>query len=130
MNNIIRTLLQLKFVSHFYHHTINGPNFLQNHEFLGDLYKQYDDWYDDTVERSIGLNLTVDFVDIHTTAVSYFQECTKKEDWVSVLLYLNEYLLSLIEDYVKTNPSQGTIQLLGDIANEVEVFNFKLKGIR
>lgn len=123
----IETLLRyLQFYSHISHNVLGGETFFQDHSFLGELYSTYEDEYDSVVERLIGLGKKVDFPKIHKDAVKDLSAPKSYDECFKSILLSEEELCDSIEEYVK-DASQGTIQLLGDIANRSEMRQYKLK---
>ena len=118
--------------THVCHNMVSGKTFFEDHEFLGLLYSQAEGWYDDLVERSLGLGQEVDLVDVQKKAAAYLGEVkidfSNNEACFQVILKITKELCREIEVCVNSKTlSQGTIQLLGDIANFEEKNIYKLK---
>ena len=125
----IESLLRhLHFYAHISHNVLGGQTFFQDHGFLGDLYGAYEEEYDSVVERLIGLGKNVDLVKIHIDAAKDLSVPKSYDDCFKALLKYEEELCDMIDDHNKEKGvSQGTIQLLGDIANRSEMRQYKLK---
>lgn len=50
--------------AHSAHNQIRGASFFSDHEFLGELYSEYEEAYDSVIEQMIGLNMGVDISQI------------------------------------------------------------------
>lgn len=118
----------LQLYAHAAHNLISGKTFLQDHEFLGSVYKEYESSFDDVIERMIGLGENVSLLKMNSEAVRLLNayKDPKDEKCFEILLKAEELLCEEIESLVK-DKSQGTIQLLGDIANESEKRQYKIK---
>ena len=128
MEKIALVLKYLELYAHQAHNLIKGQTFFADHDFLGEIYKIYSDEYDSVIERSIGLGKPVNIKkvnmlaaaelpnDVNVVIPKCFQEIISNE----------KYLCQLVEQSVK-GASQGTVQLLGDIANKSEMRQYKIQ---
>lgn len=142
MEKVAVLLRFLQFYAHAAHNLCKGTQFLSDHEFLGGLYPTYEAAYDSVVERMIGLGQKPNLASIHKEASSLFAKSDLTgpsfETAIGVLLKTEKTLISTIEKEVLPNPmthphggkdalSQGSVQLLGDIANASEMRQYKMK---
>lgn len=131
MQEIAENLKVLNLYTHLAHNLAKGPSFFADHEFLGDVYEKADDHYDSVVERMIGLDEAPDIQKIIETASSKFSSLPntpKNESFFAVTLQIIEKLKDQIEQYCEQGEcSEGTEQLLGGIADELEVWTYKIK---
>jgi DNA-binding ferritin-like protein len=128
MEKIAFILRYLQLYAHQAHNLVKGPTFFQDHEFLGGLYPVYEAEYDSVIERLIGLGKTVN---IQKTNMLAAKELPQDSSVVGNkcfqhLLESEKYLCQQIEQSVK-GASQGTIQLLGNIADQSEMRQYKLQ---
>lgn len=139
MEKVATVLRFLQFYSHLGHNLVKGDTFFEDHDFLGGLYPVYEAAYDSVVERMIGLGLNPNFDNIHKTASDMLAKAAWRDtkQGLAFILTTEKTLTNLIEKEVTPNPmthphggekplTQGTIQLLGDIANASEVRQYKL----
>lgn len=125
-------LLRTKYLlAHNQHLTVSRIVFLQDHEFLGEIYGKALDHYDSVAERMIGLNNPPNLIQVQEQAVATLKQLptTFKDNTeaLSTLCDLNKHILAKIETVCKMpGISQGTMQLVGGIADEIEVECYKL----
>lgn len=126
---IISRAMQL--YTHNAHNIITGLTFFEDHEVLGDLYPKYEVIYDSLVERMIGLNMSIDLTESQSGAVSVIQRLSLTSDpkqCFTIILQLEEMLSKKVEECLASKPySEGTKQMLGNIADESEARQYKLK---
>lgn len=131
MKEIAILLRLLQLYSHNAHNLVKGSLFLQDHDFLGELYPQYESEYDSIIERMIGLGQSVDLVEVQALAVEQLKSLPSmsqenKESFM-LILDMEKSLCSLVEAMiVGMKPSEGTKQLLGDVCNKSEMRQYKL----
>jgi len=128
MHNTAIILRALQLYAHNAHNLAKGKTFLQDHEFLGELYPAYEGEYDSLVERMIGLGEEPDLNDITKQAADAATANEFKDDdnAFSVLLVTEKELCSSIEKDI-TDASNGTQNLLQTIADNSEMRQYKLK---
>lgn len=131
MNDLIVYLNVLSIYGRLCHNLTTGSNFFQDHEFFGEIYGYSESAYDSVVERSIGLNLTINIQEINLKAASICAKInlgTNNNDKLKGILEIFNTINSTIDKLVKSKTySIGTEQLIGDIANQIEMFQYKLK---
>lgn len=132
MEKIAILLNLLQSYSHNAHNLVKGPLFLQDHDFLGELYEGYQDDYDDVIERAIGLNIPISLNKIRLEAVQMLTKLPESEqenkNYLKNILSLEKNLCQTIEEYLASNPvSEGTKQLLGEICNKSEKRQYKIQ---
>jgi len=132
MEQLAILLKSLNVYSHNAHNLCKGSLFFADHAFLNDVYSQADGHYDDVVERMIGLGQTPDLVKINLMAVdaikSHPQNPPENKVYFQVILSQCEAMCQHIEQLVKTpGMYEGTRQMIGNIADELEMLKYKLK---
>lgn len=112
--------------THFAHNTVKGPTFFSDHKFLGKLYGQYEEFYDATVERMIGLGMKPDFDKITDKAAEYacaFMSDKDADTFFKRIQATNKQICAEIAKCVK-DATDGTQNLLQGFADEVEKTNY------
>lgn len=120
MEELATLLKHMNLYAHNGHNLAKGPLFLQDHSFLSDLYEAYDGHYDDVVERMIGLNMPCDLKQIAVLAASHLDQVGDNKSILLHLLQLEKECCAHIEQLVESGLSQGTINLLADLADKSE----------
>lgn len=135
MLDLAVSLLCLKLYAHKAHHVVAGAMFVPDHEILGEIYSKADSDYDDIIERFIGIH-GADALDEQRVIELAVQKCGKysvkgikenKELLKVCLDSIKEINLKIEGLCKKAGVTQGTIQLIGDIANKNEVLIYKLQ---
>lgn len=128
MKDVAILLRYLQLYAHQAHNLISGPTFFQDHEFLGELYPAYEEDYDAVIERSIGLGKPINIQEVNQSAASSLpaDKGMNPKICFSSILSVEENLCRFIEKIVK-GYSEGTKQMLGNIADKSEVRQYKLK---
>lgn len=128
MHNTAIILRALQLYSHNAHNLAKGKTFLQDHDFLGELYPAYEGEYDSLVERMIGLGEEPDLNDITKQAAdaATANEFKDNDGAFSVLLVTEKELCASIQKDM-TDASDGTQNLLQTIADNSEMRQYKLK---
>jgi len=128
MHNTAIILRALQLYAHNAHNLAKGKTFLEDHEFLGELYGAYEGEYDSLVERMIGLGEEPDLNEITKEAAdaATANEFKDNDNAFSVLLVTEKELCSSIEKDM-TDASNGTQNLLQTIADNSEMRQYKLK---
>lgn len=113
------------------HNLASGPTFLQDHELFAEVYGFAEDSYDVVIERCIGTGVEIDIQSINLRAATACSQVTigdTNEDKFSSVLEIFSQITSIIETLVDTETySFGTEQLIGDIGNQLEVFQYKIQ---
>ena len=132
MKEIAAHLRCMQLMAHAAHNVVSGPLFFSDHSFLGELYSQYETEYDDVVERIIGIGMLPieELVHIQEIAVAKMKSfaLSQKENkmFFLILLDMEKTLCAMIQQPVDGR-SEGTKQLLGNIADLSEQRQYKLK---
>jgi DNA-binding ferritin-like protein len=128
MHNTAIILRALQLYAHNAHNLAKGKTFLQDHEYLGELYSAYEGEYDSLVERMIGVGEEPDLNEITKEAAdaATANEFKDNDNAFSVLLVTEKELCSSIEKDM-TDASNGTQNLLQTIADNSEMRQYKLK---
>lgn len=120
MEELATLLKHMNLFAHNSHNLSRGPLFLQDHAFLSDLYEAYDGHYDSVVERIIGLGQPCNLKQIAVLAASHLEEVGDNKAALSHLYKMENELCSHIEELAKSGVSQGTLNLLADLADKSE----------
>ena len=131
MQELAILLRTVYFLKHNCHNLAKGLSFIADHEFLGDSYEETLGHYDDVIERLIGLGQTPNLVEVQIAAANKLKNIPIKyesnTECFFIILNANKMVLGLIEKLCKEpSISQGTIQLIGGIADKIEIENYKL----
>lgn len=127
--NLASILRFLQLYAHNAHNLLGGPTFFSDHAFLGELYTTYESDYDAVVERTIGFKGTIDLISIQKIAVQQLEktgQCKTFQECFGLCLKWEETLCKTIEKIAKDS-TQGTTNMLADIADRSEMRQFKLK---
>jgi DNA-binding ferritin-like protein len=129
---MLEVLIFLRFkhlLAHILHNYAQGPAFFADHEFLSEFYAQAESQYDSVIERMIGLGIVFDPIKIQEAAVNLLRDIKlpAADNGLELLKAAENELCAEIDELVKSEKlSQGTIQLLGDIANQAEMNLYKI----
>jgi len=123
-----------QFYAHHAHNNVKGILFHSDHEFFGELYPTYEAAYDGCVERYIGtcgkpvdsLRLAGDSLDLLTDLPI---ECGENNHaFYQGILHVERAICTYIESCGKAaGMTEGTRQMLGNLADESEVRQYKIK---
>lgn len=114
----------LNLYSHHAHNLTKGANFFSDHEFLGDLYEFADKSYDSLIERHIGtVSDKVDLIEILKKSSDALSKVD--DDFIPICLKMCEEISEEIDS--AKGFSSGTLNLIQGIADELEVFIYKMK---
>jgi DNA-binding ferritin-like protein len=128
MEETAKILRFMQFYAHEAHNLCSGDTFFSDHDFFGGLYPTYESDYDSVVERMIGLDMKVDINTLNMGAAELLKSAKFKNAKQSfqTLLKTEKLLCKTIEEYLEKY-SEGTKQLLGEICNQSEIRQYKLK---
>ena len=119
MKQVAIALRALQLFAHNAHNLAKGPTFVADHDFLGDLYKEYEDSYDAIVERMIGEGEKIDLTSITEFAADLAGEGSLKDcDAMFTHLCSSEEGLREVLGKAMKGASEGTANLLQDLADE------------
>ena len=135
MKVLVATMFAFRIKAQFYHWNIEGPDFIQYHKFLGDLYEQVDGNIDDVAEhiRALGSYSPGSF--------QRFKELSKikDEDSIPNALEMLNRLLSDIETLhfalndshskAETIQENGTINFLEGLLDQCEKTRWMIRSI-
>lgn len=128
------TLLRAgQFYAHHAHNNVKGLTFSQDHDFFGELYPVYEKGYDGCVERYIGLcGKPIDGIKLVCDGAELVSDLPKdggsdNRAFYQGILHIEKALCSFIQDCIKSPMSEGTKQMLGTLADESEVRQYKIK---
>jgi len=105
------------------HNLATGPSFFADHDALSDFYTAAAFDYDTVVERMIGLGQDVDLPKIPSKAAENIAKLPVSESnnhALELILALEKSLCREVEKEVASSVSEGTKQLIGEIANKSE----------
>jgi len=130
--SVILRCLQL--YAHHAHHIAARVVFSQDHEFLAEIYTKAETDYDNVIERFIGLkgDAALDENKVLASACSKVQalplkDAKENKEMLKVCLDLIKQINAKIETLCKDpKATQGTIQMLGNIADANEILIYKL----
>lgn len=124
----------LQLASHSAHNHCARTVFFQDHEFFAELYGKAEGYYDSITERMIGLGQE-EQLKLQTVIQAVSQKLASapsvgvkenKEFFIYALSQLEESC-KLVDSLCKSGQlSEGTKQLIGGIADEVEVLKYKI----
>lgn len=132
MLQLIILLRTMHLYYHQVHHVVGGPNFFADHAFLDGVYNKTNSWYDSVVERFVGQDNDTNKLDLNhiiyevSELLSEYPINSDPEHLLSQGLTMEKSLCEMIA-LVSPNVSEGTKQLIGDIANESEVRQYLLQ---
>jgi DNA-binding ferritin-like protein len=128
LTNLAIVFRASQLVAHHLHHTVKGVGFLEDHEFLGEVYGAYEQGYDDTIERMLGTGQKVDINTVITAAaaaaknmLSKYPDVTK---WASTVMEIEKHIRAEI-DAAMDQCSAGTQNLLAGFADDSEKRTYK-----
>lgn len=135
MEKIAVLLKAMNLFAHNAHNLAQGPTFGADHPFLGELYEAYDQEYDDVVERMVGKGMAPNLEVVAQKAVKVLLAVAPSNEFsesFNQILQLEQKLVSSIEMYIEESSlnktcSEGTKQLLGNIADCSEIRQYKIK---
>jgi len=120
-------LRAMQFLYHNFHHLVSGVSFFSDHKFFGNSYSEMESNYDSVVENIIGFGSTIDLNTLQYDAVKMMVDLSSDEDFFGSSLIAENQLQSLIEDISKEQLYQGTINLIGAIAETSKSRIYKIK---
>lgn len=130
----VATLLRAgQLYAHHAHNHTKGILFFPDHEFFGELYPTYETAYDGCVERYIGTcDKSLDTIRLGHDALDLLSDLPREcgehnKNFYMGVLHIEKALCKYIESCIKTPMSEGTKQMLGTLADESEVRQYKIK---
>lgn len=113
--------------AHHAHNLCKGDEFFQDHSFFAELYEFADASYDSIIERHIGTtDNDIDLKSIVAESLSIISEMDN--GYMETSLTMMQELLKAIDTVSKSDKlSTGTINMLQDISDKIEVFIYKAK---
>jgi DNA-binding ferritin-like protein len=135
MHNLAAIFRFLQLFAHAAHNLTNGCTFFADHKFLQKLYAEYEDAFDATVERLIGIGeikTANERIEIDCKATSILEKADAEnldcaEEWFEVLQDMEIELCKAIEKLAKSSKiSQGTLNLIAQFADDSEVRQYRI----
>lgn len=112
------------------HWAVGRSTFLQDHEWLGDLYESYGDIVDKIAERMIGLKIAVNLIEINIEAAAmlsaYKDQVVVKNSAYFVNIYGFEKELVKLLTAANESATLGTQNLLQDECDSSEARQYKI----
>jgi DNA-binding ferritin-like protein len=133
--SIIVQLRAMQMYTQQAHNLCGRVPFFQDHEFFSETYEQLESDYDSVFERTVGLygeQSSLELSNLVSLVSSKLKDKStigQKENsiYFSTLLEMEKELCVLIEKKVTSKASEGTKQLIGEIANKSEMRQYKIK---
>lgn len=131
MLELICTLRASQLFLHHAHLLAKGPLFMPDHEFLADLYSEIESDFDAVSERLIGtggedkFNLQSIMNGVNVKLKTCPGHCPENKVAFQKQMEFEKQICELVENLV-VGASEGTIQLLGDVANRSEIRQYKI----
>ena len=134
MKELAILLRSLNLYAHSAHNLCGRIPFFQDHEFFNEIYSAADTNYDSVIERMIGLSGEDSVPSLPEQLEAIYQILSQlpekgvKENAIffQVILEKQKMVCSKIEELCKSGLPQGTIQMLGNIADQSEQFQYKI----
>lgn len=135
MKELLAHLRAMQLFAHAAHNLVNGPSFAPDHSFFGDAYSKHESDFDDVVERVIGLygEQHVDFAALTMEAAKALASMKisskiSNEQFFEQQLAHEQHLCQLVDQLCAVKGvTEGTKQLLGNIADVSESRQYKIK---
>lgn len=127
MKQVAIALRGLQLYAHSAHNLAKGPNFLEDHEFLGELYGTYEEEYDSIVERMIGEGDKTDIATICSFACELGEKPIASTDEAFATILDNEKVVCKEIKKAMKGASDGTQNLLQGIADESLTRQYKIQ---
>lgn len=124
LQDLAALLRGLQLYAHNAHNLAKGATFLEDHEFLGELYGAYEGEYDTVVELILGDEGKIDLIATQEDAVAVMK--TLKGEAFQDLLTGENHIQSVVNDIAKTTKDQGILQTIGTIAESSKVRKYKI----
>ena len=132
MLELIILLRASQLFTHHAHLTVKGSLFNQDHEFLSDIYQELESDFDAVSERMIGLGKESEYKlpeimqKVNDKLKSAPMTVKENKELLKFQLELEKAICQQANMICKTPVSEGTKQLIGDIANKSEIRQYKL----
>lgn len=135
MKELLAHLRAMQLFAHAAHNLVSGPSFAPDHEFFGDAYGAHEKDFDDLVERIIGKygEQHVEFAALTMQAAQMLQKMKisgsiSNEQFFEQQLAHEQQLCDLVDQLCAVKGvSEGTKQLLGNMADVSETRQYKIK---
>lgn len=131
---MLQSLAHLRFMNLFYHQAHNTAArvpFFADHEAFGSFYAEMDSDYDSVAERMIGKGMDFTLEEVMMPVMEKMSNLPPSmgdnKAMFAYGLQLEEQLLRIIDEYIAKGVSEGTRQMLGDIADRTEIRIYKIK---
>lgn len=121
----------LQFVSHHAHHVAKGCSFISDHEFFSELYTTADANYDAAAERLVGIageeKLDTAKIVLGASKKTVPLISNDVDMLLASILKLEQMTCKVIESIISNGCTEGCKQLLGEMCNQSEIRQYKLK---
>lgn len=135
MKELLVHLRAMQMYAQSAHHLVARTPFHSDHEFFGGVYEQLNGDYDSVAERIVGtsgeeqLNLAEISMQVAQSLQNIKSVGVKEnKEFYSLLLQMEHGLCVLVDRICKSEgTSEGTKQLVGEICNQSEIRQYKIK---
>lgn len=134
MQNLLIQTRVMNLITHHFHNVCSRVAFLSDHAFFGEVYEALDDAYDNVAERLIGLkdSSVIPFMELMDAVNMKLKQLPHdykdNAQMFQTLLQLESEMRAIIEEYIKSGEySQGTVNMLAQLADDSEVRTYKIK---
>jgi DNA-binding ferritin-like protein len=130
MEKVLVLLRTLQLYGQNAHNLAKGKSFFADHDAMADFYSAAAADYDMVVERMIGCDMEVDLVKVHKNVCGYLEKLphnVENEKALEYIMALEKKLCAEVEKECKKSVSEGTRQLIGEVANKSESRQYKMK---
>ena len=124
MEDLAIILRAAQLAAHEKHHTVKGPSFFEDHEFLGNLYGTYEGLYDDTIEKTsevydghFGNEAIRDVLRYLVGSLSIPEDVSR---WFDMVLSIEDSIRTEIFSILEAGASNGVQNFLQGIADASE----------
>ena len=134
MQNLLVHTRAMNLITHHFHNICGRVGFFGDHAFFNEVYEALDAAYDSVAERLIGLHDSTAVPLIQVLEASNMKLKQLPQDYkdnaqmFQVLLQLENEMKGIIEEYIKSGQySQGTVNMLAQLADDSEMRIYKIK---
>jgi len=134
MKQLLIQLRTMQLFTHGAHNLCSKVLFFQDHDFFGSVYTVLEGDYDSVLERMIGLHgeESLDYPNLLNAIATKLKPLPsvgvkENSEFFKALLTLEVELCSLIKQTIAKGTTPGTEQLIGEIANQSEMRQYKIK---
>lgn len=126
MNEIAALLRALELLAQEHHQTTKGSSFPADHELLGQLYDQYGNAYDKTVETIIAGGDSPSLIDINLSAMEIYADPSRDQPFRS-LLDLERRLQDICDRTAKQSGAIAMETYIGQVSADSVERSYKIR---